>query len=291
MSEDYLDFLDDMVEGLEDQSLVKNVDLSLRQEVNCEKNPVKNEELTVKNEEFFPVKDAPENISESSVVDKNYSDMLSAFGINREDYPKLVGDDYSDYPQPYRSISDGIILQYSRLPELNHGDIYNELSHLSVKSCSTPTLQVINDEIQKVQSAKDRLSEIYCDVLQNYHFKKRAVDILEAAWSKYTLEKNAEKRKGDALFRISEFSIDFAKVESLAKVCQHILRNLDSLHESLSRRITVNQLLLKLNDIGRGSLPVPDFNDRPIGNLVNESFGLSEDESEKDDQELNEENF
>jgi len=200
-------------------------------------------------------------------------DPLAQMGVNRNNYPKLLG---SEFPQPFLAISDGIIIQYAKLPKLNYGEIYAELSDLSVHSSPTPTLQVINDEIQKVQAAKDRLGELYCEVLRNYHFKKRAVDILEAAWSKYTLEKNAEKRKGDASFRISEFSIDFANVESLAKVCQHILKNLDSLHESLSRRITVNQLLLKLNDMGRGSLPISDFNSRPLADLVGGSLEYDE---------------
>jgi len=211
----------------------------------------------------------------------------------RDDLPAIQGD---DIPTPYLAIVQGILLQYSYLPIIDYNSVYSELSELSVKSEVTPTLQVINDEIQKVQSAKDRLSEIYCDVLRNYYFKKRSVDILESAWSKYTNEKSADKRKGDCTYRTSEFSFDFGKIESLVKVCQHILKNLDSVHDGLSRRITVNQLLLKMNDMGRGSLPFQDFTTRPLDDGLDPNSGLLSDgggsgENESEDESFKEENF
>jgi hypothetical protein len=86
------------------------------------------------------------------------------------------------------------------------------------------------------------------------------VDILKDSWGKFTLEKNADGRKGDSAYRLSNFSIDLANTESLIKTCNHILKNLDSAHESLSRRISVYQLIMKLDPFSRGSLPDHDFN-------------------------------
>ncbi len=283
------DFLNDIGEDWEDiSSEIEKKEESKKSRSKIPPNIDNKSDKAIEDDEFVSVSD--EKVKELK-EEINPDDPLFSMGIKRSDYPKMQGD---DYPQAYSAIVDGIIIQYSKLPKLEYGDIYAELSDLSIKSCPTPTLQVINDEIEKVQSAKDRLGEIYCNVLQNYHFKKRAVDILESSWSKYTVEKNADKRKGDALFRISEFSIDFGHVESLVKVCQHILKNLDSLHESLSRRITINQLLLKLNDIGRGSLPMQDFNSRPLDDLINASASNIDGESsvsDKDFSEVDELNF
>jgi hypothetical protein len=60
------------------------------------------------------------------------------------------------------------------LPKLNYDILYSELAQLSIKSCPTPTLQVLNLELEKVQGAKDRLSEIFIDVIKNHTFKNHS---------------------------------------------------------------------------------------------------------------------
>lgn len=169
-----------------------------------------------------------------------------------ESLPLLRGE---DPPIDYLNLVKRIQFQYSYLPTLNYDDLYQELSDLSIECSATPSLEHINDELQKVQASKDRLSEILINVIKNHNFKKRAVDILQDAWGKFTSEKNAEGRKGDAAFRLSNFHLDFALTESLLRTCTHVLKNLDSLSDNLSRRITIYQLISKNSDLGRGALP------------------------------------
>ena len=175
-------------------------------------------------------------------------------------------------PSDYDGMIKRVQTDYTQLPFLDYDDLYAELAELSVKSCPTPTLQVLNSEIQKVQSAKDRLSEIFVNVLRNFTFKKRAVDILRDAWSKFSEEKSADKRKGSACFVLSDFEMDYAATEALMKSCNHIIKNLDSLHDSLSRRITIIQLQLKMHDMGRGALPSFDFAPSEDGSNVAEDI-------------------
>ena len=170
--------------------------------------------------------------------------------------PILMG---KDYPDSYQEVVDRMLYQYRALPELDYDAIYNELKVLSIKSCPTPTLQVINLELEKVQAAKDRLSEIFIGLLRSHSFKKRAVDILRDSWSRFSGESSADKRKGDAAYRLSDFERDFAQTDAILRTCIHVLKNLDSLADNLSRRITVIQLQLKLHDVGRGALPDFDF--------------------------------
>ena len=208
------------------------------------------------------------NQKEEKYQDSNF------FQESDNDLPQLCG---NGYPPEFVQIVDRVYITYKILPKLEYAKIYRELADLSITSAPTPTLQVLNDEIQRVQGAKDRLSEIMIKVLECHNIKRRLVDTLITAWGKFSSEKNAESRKGDGVFRLSHFSIDLAKVESLLKVCSHILKNLDSLHDSLSRRITINQLLLKMNDMGRGSLP--DYNFKREDMELNESdlFGKNKD--------------
>jgi len=173
-----------------------------------------------------------------------------------DEIPTLNGD---GFPIEYVKMVDRIRSHYKLIPKLDYDKIDKEISELSVKSCPTPTLQVLSDEIQKVQGAKDRLSEIFVDVIKVYNYKKRAVDILHDSWGKFTSEKNAEGRKGDAAFRLSNFELDLAKTEAVLKSITHIFRNLDSQHDGLSRRITICQLTMKLHDFGRSALPDYDF--------------------------------
>jgi hypothetical protein len=192
--------------------------------------------------------------------------------------PNMAG---KDTPADYLEMVERIRTQYKLLPVLDYNVLYRELAELSLESNPSPTLQVLNDEIQKVQAAKDRLSEILINTIRVYNFKKRAVDILTDSWGKFTSEKNAEARKGDAAWRLSSFSIDFALAEDFFKACTHVLRNLDSIHDSLSRRITIIQVTVKLQDIGRGALPDFDFTKSAAGidELVE---GKREEESPKD---------
>lgn len=209
--------------------------------------------LNLDGEDFFPVEESIERPKPEEETAHTTTVSGSDFSKELEgDLPQLCGD---DFPEEYLEMVDRVYATYRMLPKLEYGEIYRELADLSITSCPTPTLQVLNDEIQKVQRAKDRLSEIMVKALESHNLKKRLIDTLITSWGKFSSEKNAEGRKGDGIFRLSCFSIDFAKVESLLKVCHHILKNLDSIHDSLSRRITINQLLLKMNDMGRGSLP------------------------------------
>ena len=216
--------------------------------------------------------DKSEEARDHAAMSPSADQIIKESEDKEEGIPSLRG---IDFPSEFIEMVDRIKWQYRMLPKLDYAAIYNEIAILSIKACPTPTLQVLNDEIQKVQGAKDRLSEIFIDVVRCHNFKKRAVDILEDSWGKFTSEKNGEARKGDASFRMSNFLLDFATVEALLKACTHVLKNLDSLHDSLSRRITVYQLTMKLQDIGRHALPDYDFDkivDKP-DEEINSFFG------------------
>jgi hypothetical protein len=217
---------------------------------------------------------------ESKAVNINVSDTVPSIANTslQDDVPSLIG---AGYPPEYIEIIERVKKQYRFLPKLNYDNLYKELAELSIKCSPTPTLQTLNDELYKVQAAKDRLSDILMTVIQNYNFKKRVVDVIKDSWGKFTEEKNVEGRKGDATFRLSNFLLDFAETEALSKACDHIFKNLDSIHESLSRRITIWQLIMKLQDVGRGAMPNIDF-DRPIKSNNVDLFGENAEENSKD---------
>ena len=170
--------------------------------------------------------------------------------------PTLIGDGVS---QQFETLVNRVKEQYPLLPSLVYSEVYTELSELTVPACPTPTLQVINQELQKSQAAKDRVTELYIQVTQCWILKDRLVDILREAGQKFSEEKSADKRKGENSYRLANFEIDLAKTEALEKACKYVMMNLVSLQDTLSRRITNVQLQIKLMDIGRTVLPDFDF--------------------------------
>jgi len=179
----------------------------------------------------------------------------------------------SEYPLEFTHMVNKVHAIYRTFPQFDHTTIYEELASLSVKTIPTPTLQLISQELHKIQAVKERLAEIMVVIGRVHTFKKRQVDILKESWINFSKAGSADKRKADAIYRMSEFESDFVSLDSLWKTANHILHNLDSSQEILSRRITIIGHELRMYDLGRTS--VPDFNfrgeslgDEDIGNPI-----------------------
>jgi hypothetical protein len=136
------------------------------------------------------------------------------------------------------------------LPALDSNAIFDELRDLAVQTNMNASLSSLSVEIFKIQAAKERVSEIITDVIRNYTFKKRAVNILSTSWGKFTKEKNAEGRKGDCAYRMSQFETVYAETETIMQGCNQIMSNLDAQHSALSRRVTLAQMQLKIKEMG-----------------------------------------
>jgi len=201
-------------------------------------------------QEFPPV---PENDISEQEQDNGGEEFVDLARL-----PRILG---SDIPDAFRIAYDRALACYQELPLLDEAELYAELSDLTIHSKPTKSVELINQELQRVQAASERLSEIVVNVTRCYTIKKRMVDILSAAWTKFSKEKAKEQREGDAHLRLIEFETDLVKTEALKQATDHIVKNLQSLQSNLSRRITVFQLQLNLQNLGRGALPEYDFNE------------------------------
>lgn len=164
-----------------------------------------------------------------------------------KDTPNVVGEGF--HPD-FLALVNKVRRSYTRLPYLNSEEIFSEISNLYVPLKENYSLSSLSMDIHKVQAARERMAQIDIEVSRCHVFKKRAVNILLAAWGKFTGEKNAEGRKGDGSFRMSEFELDLADTESIAKGCNGMISNLESSHSALSRRVTLAQNQLKIRELG-----------------------------------------
>lgn len=199
--------------------------------------------------------------------------------------PQLIG---TEYPPEYKAIVERFLVLYESLPWIDYNESHAEVSQLQVDSSPTPTLQLINLKLQKIQANKDRLSEIYQNVIRCFTIKKRAVNILTEAWGKFAEGSSVDKRKADCAFKLSDFCIDLAQIEALHFTCEHVFKNLDSASNAISRQITIIQSQLKLFDMGRGSLPDFDFNKYQLNNESFASLGDSTEDTPKEEIDENE---
>jgi len=222
-----------------------------------------NEAISMKDTEIESILDLNDDdivpVVEETVVKEDKSlfsqDNKSLDLLKNNKIPKLMGD---NYPKEFMCLVERLEAQYRLLPLIEYELIYTEISDLNVKGESTPTLQQISLELQKVQAAQERLSEICLQIIRAHTLKKRALDILKEAWGSFSTEKSADKRKGDALFRMSDFEADFLETDCLYKTLLQVSKNLDSKFDNLSRRITIAGLQLKVND-SRGFVQDYDF--------------------------------
>ena len=158
-----------------------------------------------------------------------------------------------EIPDDFRRIAERVKNLVSALKGLDYDLLHKELRDLNIPSSSNPTLQKINEEIQRIQVARDRVSEIYMDASRNYLIRKRACDLLTEGWYRFSAQASSDKRKAEALLIMSQYIESSIESESLFKAAQQVMKNLDDKHESASRQVTVFQLLLKMRDFGRGT--------------------------------------
>ena len=177
------------------------------------------------------------------------------------------------------------IFQSLRPLEEDYSHIYDELRMLNIAISPNPSLQQISIEIQKVQSAKDRVSQILVDANRNYIVRKRVCELLREGWSTFSNQTTAEKRKGESFLKMHQFIESASEAESLYKATAHIMKNLDDKQESLTRQVTVNGLAIKLNDFSSGSF---DRNKQVAGATLNAKNSINNDlkDDKKDDEDL-----
>jgi len=149
----------------------------------------------------------------------------------------------------YSRIAEAMSRRIAALPSLDYDELYVELSQLNVKVSDDPTLTGLSKELQRIQAAKDRAVEIVKDSVQNFLVRKRIAEVLQRGWLRFSEAGSVDKREGEAMLKLSQFTESAAEAESFYRAALQILKNLDSQHEIVSRRISCYNLAIKLRDL------------------------------------------
>lgn len=141
---------------------------------------------------------------------------------------------------------------------LDYDALYEEMGTYSInldRRLHTP--QELNEQIQRAQEFKNRVSEIFRMALRDYIPRNRMYELFEKMSICNVEGKSSDIRKGEAAELMSVLHGELIQAETFYKSVNEVYTNLNSAYESISRQITIFQEQNK--EIQRGSMPyIPD---------------------------------
>ena len=113
-------------------------------------------------------------------------------------------------------------------------------------------IEIFNEQIDKVQKARDKFIKILNRANADYKFVSRWFEHFYEVWKgKFNRLSSDKKREGEAEFILSLMIDDLIRCDRMNDQAKSIYKNLNDKYESISRKITVIQELYKILDIQR----------------------------------------
>lgn len=141
------------------------------------------------------------------------------------------------------------------LPRLNVRKLRLEMEGMQVGLQQNPTTLDLNAGLSKAQGYKDRLAEIYTMALREFKTRKRCVDLLFDAFNHVSKGSSADKRRGEATMKYPMLLLHMEAAETFLDEVEHILHNIKSAMEAISRQVTLMQIQVQLGEVRRGAQP------------------------------------
>ena len=123
----------------------------------------------------------------------------------------------------------------------------------------------IGKSMSEIRQWRDRVIEMRCSMMYQYHHFKRFVPMLEGELARCFYDKPAIRQGGVRLEHMHDIELYFSSLEALYELSQDIVKNLDTKFESISRLITMSMPTKSLTSrfIGESNEENPPFaNDR-----------------------------
>lgn len=139
------------------------------------------------------------------------------------------------------------------LPKLDRGSLRLEMNGMFVTVSENPTTKELTEGLAKTQAYKDRLSEIYMLANAEYKTRKRCTEMLIDAYSVTSKGSNSEKRRGEATMKYPNIIIAYHASEVFLEEVEHILANIKSAADIISRQVSVMQIQLSLGEFRKNN--------------------------------------
>ena len=127
------------------------------------------------------------------------------------------------------------------------------LSEVTIKHDAAIHLDKFNELLQMLQSHRNRVAELKAWAISDYFLKKKYIKDLENYLTSCSNKKSKEQREGDQLEHMRDLKEEFILSERFYHHVDWGFEALTAAHESLSRRVTIEQE--KNKRISRGEEP------------------------------------
>lgn len=159
--------------------------------------------------------------------------------------------DTSNTASTLKELENTINSILATLPRLNRQKLRLEMENMSVSLKDNPTTQDLNEGLSFAQGYKDRLAEMYTLALREFKTRNRCMEMLFDAVNYVSNGKSADKRKGEATMLYPMQLIQRETAETFLKEVEHVLQNIKSAHDSISRQVSIAQIQVQLGEFRR----------------------------------------
>ena len=143
------------------------------------------------------------------------------------------------------NISNNII---KSLPILDRNKLREEMQNMIVNIPETPTTFDINQGLALSQAYRDRLTEIYVDIMKEVKIRKRCLEMLFDANNLISKASSADKRKGEATLKYPMQILQLESADAFLKEVEQVLNNMKSTFDTFSRAGSILALQVQLGE-------------------------------------------
>ena len=143
------------------------------------------------------------------------------------------------------NISNNII---KSLPVLDRNKLREEMQNMIVNIPETPTTFDINQGLALSQAYRDRLTEIYVDIMKEVKIRKRCLEMLFDANNLISKASSADKRKGEATLKYPMQILQLESADAFLKEVEQVLNNMKSTFDTFSRAGSILALQVQLGE-------------------------------------------
>lgn len=138
------------------------------------------------------------------------------------------------------------------LPRLDRYKLRKEMENMVVSLRQNPGTKDLTEGLAFAQGYKSRLAEIYNMALREYRLRNRCMDMLINAFIATEAKgKSADARQGEATMKYPMLLIHLEGSETFLKEVEHVLQNIKSAMDAISRQVSVMQIEVSIGEIRR----------------------------------------
>lgn len=143
------------------------------------------------------------------------------------------------------------------IPSMDYSSMRNEVkdicSSVSISSSTMAPADLAGD-MERIQAARDRMVEIVADAHMRFVATRDISKMMQAVAKKTSAETSSDRRDGDAIMRVSDYSLDATKAESFYKFCEVMYDGLNNKYNSVGKRIACLQESVRMHAFGNASM-------------------------------------